>query len=221
MLSIIIPTLNAAQTLDVTLKALAEKAGDIIIADGGSTDGTVEMAESIGARTIVTAPNRGHQLAEGAKLARGEWFLFLHADTVLSDGWHGAARAFMLAPKSRARAAAYRLRLDDPSEDARRIEALAHWRARVLGLPYGDQGLLISRSLYDHLGGFKPYPVMEDVDMVRRVGRAFITIMGVNAVTSADKYRSDGWWARPLSNLGLLSLFFLGVPPEILAEKYK
>lgn len=221
MLSIVIPTLNAAPTLEAALAPLSGKGVDIVVADGGSTDGTAELAVTLGARAISSPPGRGVQLAAGAEVARGDWLLFLHADTVLADGWLGAARAFMVAPDSRTRAAAFTLRLDDPSPAARRVERLANWRARALGLPYGDQGLLIGRSLYGHLGGYRPMPLMEDVDMVRRVGRRFVTVLGVAATTSADRYRRDGWWARPARNLGCLALYFLGVPPEKLAEMYE
>lgn len=221
MLSIVIPTLNAAVTLEATLRPLSDRVRDIVVADGGSTDGTVERAAALGARIVPAPPGRGRQLAAGAQAATGDWLLFVHADTVLSDGWLGAARAFMVRPDARAGAAAYRLRLDDPSPQARRVEALANWRARVLGVPYGDQGLLISRSLYDRLGGYKPIALMEDVDFIRRIGRPFISVLGIDAVTSADRYRRDGWWARPLRNLGCLALFELGVPPDILRGLYE
>lgn len=221
MLSIVIPTLNAIQTLDATVAPLVDKGGELVVVDGGSSDGTVERATILGARVISSPPGRGIQLAAGAEAATGEWLLFLHADTVLADGWLGAARTFMVSPSARTRAAAFRLRFDDPSPQARRVETLANWRADTLGLPYGDQGLLISRTLYDHLGGYKPLVLMEDVEFIGRVGRSFITIMGVDAVTSADRYRRDGWWIRPLKNLACLGLYYLGIPPESLRNLYQ
>lgn len=221
VLSVVIPTLNAASTLDAALAPFAGRVRDIVVADGGSSDGTAEKVAALGARVIQAPRGRGSQLAAGAHAATGEWLLFVHADTVLADGWLGAARAFMIRPDARAGAAAYQLRLDDPSPQARRVERLANWRARVLGVPYGDQGLLISRALYQRLGGYKEIPLMEDVDLVRRIGRSFVSVLGVDAVTSADRYRRDGWWARPLRNLGCLALFELGVPPGVLRGLYE
>ena len=220
MLSIVIPTLNAAATLAPALQAVSRANADIVVCDGGSTDGTVELAESLGARTLSCPPGRGRQLNAGAAAARGDWLLFLHADTVLAPGWLGAARVFMVTPGARVRAAAFTLRFDDATPEARRVESWANWRARFLGLPYGDQGLLISRSLFNHLGGYKPLALMEDVDMVKRVGRSFINVLAIEAVTSAERYQRDGWWARPLRNLTCLALYHLGVSPEKLVDIY-
>jgi len=126
----------------------------------------------------------------------------------------------MAQPGAAERAAVFRLRLDDAAPAARRIEKLAAWRSRRLGLPYGDQGLLIARRLYDQLGGYRPLPLMEDVDLVRRLGRRRLAALGSAAVTSAARYRRDGWWLRPLRNLALLALYYLGLPPRWLARLY-
>ena len=103
---------------------------------------------------------------------------------------------------------------------ARRIERWAAWRCRALALPYGDQGLLISRAHYGRLGGFHPLPLMEDVDLVRRIDRNDLVPLEADAITSADRYRRDGWWLRPLRNLTCLSLYFAGVPPRTLRRLY-
>src|SRR6185295_5190716 len=138
---------------------------------------------------------RGVQLAAGAAAARGDWLLFLHADTALAPGWREAASRHMAAGPCRA--GHFRLALDDEHPAARRIERLARWRCRLLALPYGDQGLLIARALLDEAGGFRPLPLMEDVDLVRRLGRARLAALDADALTSAQRYRRDGWWARP------------------------
>ncbi|MGF1608887.1 MAG: glycosyl transferase family 2, partial [Kiloniellales bacterium] len=126
---------------------------------------------------------------------------------------------------NRERAAAFRLALDDPDPRARRIERLANWRARRLGLSYGDQGLFIARAFYDSLGGFRPLPLMEDVDLVRRIGRGRMAQLDCDLLTSAARYRQGGWWGgwwgRPLRNLSLLSAYFLGVPPAVLQRYYE
>jgi rSAM/selenodomain-associated transferase 2 len=224
-LSVVIPALDAATTLPATLAAL-ESARDggglleVLVVDGGSHDATAELAAGWGARVLVAPRGRGPQLSAGGAAAAGEWLLFLHADTRLAPGWAAAARAFMARPGSGDRAAAFRLALDDADPRARRIERLANWRGRALGLPYGDQGLLIARAFYWNLGGYRPLPLMEDVDLARRIGRRRIVLLDARAMTSAARYRRDGWWLRPLRNLALLGLYYLGAPPGWLKRLY-
>ncbi|EKV32605.1 Glycosyl transferase, group 2 family protein [Caenispirillum salinarum AK4] len=216
-LSVIIPTLNAAATLPATLVPLAEAgaAVEVIVADGGSTDGTPDLAP----RPVSAPRGRGSQLAAGAAAARGAWLLFLHADTRLAPGWWAEVQAHMRHRPQMA--AAFRFALEDPAPQARRIERLVAWRCRRMGLPYGDQGLLIPRGLYDAVGGFRPLPLMEDVDLVRRLGRKRIALLKTAAVTSAVRYRRDGWTARPARNLTCLALWWLGVPAARVAALYR
>ncbi len=225
MLSIVIPTLNAGRTLTATLAALAEARGaglvhEVVVSDGGSTDNTLAIAARASARPVVGSRGRGIQLAAGAAAAQGTWLLFLHADTRLAPGWTASVAAFC-GSKESGRAAYFRLVLDDPRFAARRVETLARLRCAALALPYGDQGLLIARSTYDAVGGFRPMVLMEDVDMARRLGRARLVALDHAAVTSAERYRRDGWWARPLRNLTCLMLYFLGVPPARLVRLYR
>ena len=217
-LSVLIPTHNCAGLLSPAFRALAE-AGPLerIVADGGSTDGTQAMACALGARVIAAPRGRGCQLAAGAAAATGDWLLVLHADTCLAPGWSVAARAAMADP---GRACFFRFTLDDPSPQARRLERMVAWRCRVLGLPYGDQALLIARSLYDAVGGYRPLPLMEDVDLVRRLGRRRLAPLPIAAVTSAARWRRDGWMRRSARNLFCLSLWFLGVPPRVIKGIY-
>ncbi len=224
MLSIVIPTLDAARTLGATLASLAEAkaaglAHEIIVSDGGSTDGTLAIARQGKARTVAGAKGRGAQLALGAEAAAGAWLMFLHADTRLAPSWTAPVERFCRADSSKA--AYFRLVLDDAGGAARRIEALTRWRCTALALPYGDQGMLMSRKTYDAVGGFRLMPLMEDVDMARRLGRARLVALDHAAITSAERYRRDGWWTRPLRNLTCLSLYFLGVPPVRLARFYR
>ena len=222
MLSIVIPAYQAEARIGETLAALDAGAApaEIIVVDGGSTYSTRAVAAMRGATVIEAPRGRGVQLAAGARAASGAWLLFLHADTVLGLGWRQAVESFIADPANRERAAVFRFALDDPSPPARRIERFAAWRGRALKLPYGDQGLLIARAFYDALGGFKPIPLMEDVDLVRRIGGRRIDVLDVPAVTSAERYRRGGFVARPLRNLACLSLYFLGVPPRVLARLY-
>jgi len=223
VLSIVIPTLNEAARIGSRLGELqaAEIAGEIIVADGGSADATVDMAAEMGARTVVGPPGRGAQLAAGAELARGNWLMFLHADTHPGPGWATVVKRFMAEPANRFRAGYFRYALDDPAPAARRLEKLVHWRCRFLGLPYGDQGLLINTDYYERLGGFPAIPLMEDVALVRRIPRHRLQELPAIAVTSADKYRREGYLMRPARNVLCLSLYFLGFPPGYLKTLYR
>ena len=222
MLSLVIPTLDAAEPLARSLAALASELSgiEIVVADGGSFDGTTAIAAAAGAKVLKAPKGRGPQLRAGAEAASGEWLLFLHADTRLAPGWLTVAETFMAAPGNAQRAAVFRLTLDDGDPRARRIEKGAAWRGRVLGLAYGDQGVLISRRFYWALGGHPAIPLMEDVALIRRIGRKRLAILDHAAITSAARYRRDGWLLRPARNVALVTLYFLGVPPRMLARLY-
>jgi rSAM/selenodomain-associated transferase 2 len=223
MLSVVIPTWNAAASLPAVLASLAEGGSlisEIIVSDGGSTDDTVDLVRAQAATVVSAARGRGAQLRAGAASARGAWLLFLHADTVLSPGWAASVRAFCASEPNADRAAYFRFALDDASRPARRLESLVAWRCRVLGLPYGDQGLLIGARLYRALGGFAPLPLMEDVDLARRLGRRRLVALQAKAVTSASRYRRDGYWRRSARNLLCLGLYFAGLRPERIAKLY-
>jgi rSAM/selenodomain-associated transferase 2 len=224
-LTVVVPALDAAEVLPAALAALAEGRSrgllcDVIVVDGGSRDATAAFAASAGARVVTAPRGRGAQLAVGAAAAMSAWLLFLHADTVLAPGWADAVAAFIAAPANENRAGYLRFRLDDRSAAARRMEALVGWRCRALALPYGDQGLLIAATLYRAVGGFRALPLMEDVEFVRRLGRRRLTALAADAVTSAGRYRRDGYIFRPLRNLGCLTLYFLGLPPRFILRLY-
>jgi rSAM/selenodomain-associated transferase 2 len=220
--SVVIPTLNAAEALPSLLNTLssAPPLREIIIADGGSVDQTIALAKAAKARVVAAPRGRGSQLAAGGAVAAGGWLLFLHADCRPAPGWPAAVAAFLEAPSAQGRAGYFDFALDDTASAARRLERIVAWRCRVLALPYGDQGLLISRSLYDAVGGFTRLPLMEDVDLVRRLSRRRLSRIGVCCVASARRYRRDGYWRRPLRNLFCLSLYFAGMPPERIARLY-
>lgn len=219
-LSVVIPTLNAETGLIRSLPALAEglSAGlirELLISDGGSDDATLAIADEAGADIVTGPPSRGGQLRRGAEAARGEWLLFLHADTVLPPGWAD----LVLAHLETGRPAYFRLRFDRSGVGAFWVAGWANLRARLFHLPYGDQGLLISREVYDQAGGYPDIPLMEDVAMARKLGRQLVALPAT-VTTSADRYTRDGWCRRGVRNMSLLLRYLTGTDPERLARRY-
>lgn len=228
MITVVIPTLNAETGLSATLTALVPAVveglvREVVVVDGGSSDRTLLIADQAGVEVVKSSAGRGQQLAAGALRARFPWLLFLHADTVLEPGWEREAAAFVERVDSGARdpaAAAFSFALDDMGFAPRCVEFFVGLRCALLRLPYGDQGLLISRQLYGEIGGYKPMPLMEDVDMVRRLKRRQIILLRPRAVTSAQRYRRDGYVRRVLRNQLCLLLYLLRVPVERIARLY-
>jgi rSAM/selenodomain-associated transferase 2 len=218
LLSAVIPTLNAAARLPGTLAALREGVDEIVICDGGSGDGTMELAAALGARVVTAARGRGRQLAAGVAAARGDWLLLVHADTRLGFGWRAATRRLMAGGAGRA--GYFRFALDSAHPRARRLERLVAWRSRRLGLPYGDQGLLIPRALLEAVGGIRPLALMEDVDLVRRLGARRLAALDAPAFTSAERWEREGWRRRSARNLLCLAMYLCGVPTRLIARVY-
>ena len=216
-ISVVIPSLNAAAALPACLAALVEglQAGlirEVILSDGGSADGTPQLAEGWGGEVISGAPSRGGQLRRGCDAARGEWVLVLHADTVLAPGWTDAVQGHM----ARGTGAAG---FDQRGPAPRLVAGWANLRS-ACGLPYGDQGLLLPRALYDAVGGYPDQPLMEDVALARALRGRLARLEG-NAVTSAEKYRRQGWLRRGGRNLWTLMRYIMGASPDALAESYR
>jgi len=217
--AVIIPVLNAARTLGATL-ASARTMGELIVCDGGSSDDSVAAAEAASARVVHGARGRGVQLAAGAAASTRPWMLFLHADTPLDDDCRRAVADHIALPGAASHAGFFKLRFDDDAWQARALERAVALRVRLFALPYGDQGLLIHRSLYDAIGGFKPLPLMEDVDIVRRLGRRRIARLPAAVVTSAEKWRRRGWVRHSAGNLMCLGLYLAGMSAERVARLY-
>jgi glycosyltransferase involved in cell wall biosynthesis len=216
MISVVIPALNAEHTLAATLTSLVPSAIDgvvkqVVVVDGGSSDNTVAVADLAGADIVTSAPGRF------------PWLLFLHADTVLEDGWERSATAFMrrVDRGERAPAAgAFTFRLDAKGIAPRLLERLVHLRCKISRLPYGDQGLLIPRQLFDAVGGYKDLPIMEDVDLARRLGRRRLAMLEATAVTSAERYERDGYLMRSMRNQVCHALYGAGLPVSMVARIY-
>lgn len=195
---------------------------EVLIVDGGSDDDTPALARQLGARIINAERGRGMQLRAGGRAATGDWLLFLHADTILAGDWPGAVVRFAADPANRYRAAYCRLGFDDDRPAHRLIAAAANLRGRLLGLPYGDQGLLIHRDYYRTIGEYPALPLMEDVALVRRIGRRNLTrLPGVTAITSAGRYRRYGAIKRVVRNWICLGAYVIGVSPDRIAGFYR
>ena len=230
MLSVIIPTRNAASGLADCLASLNSEGKnglihEILIVDGGSTDATESIAANSAAKLIRSEPGRARQMHAGALQAEGDWLLFLHADVILESGWEKEARDLLARHRRDAQrdvqcAAAFRFALRHASYKARLLEHLVAWRCRWLGLAYGDQGLLLPRSFYFALGGFAMLEFMEDVEMMRRIGRRRLILLHSKAQSDAQRYQNDGFLARCTRNGMLVVLYLLGVPAGRLAAFY-
>ena len=223
-LSVIVPTLNAAPALPGLLHALMEgvEAGlirDLIVSDGGSTDATREIAEAAGATWIAGAPGRGGQLARGARAAQGDWLMFVHADSWPEPGWTEPLAAHMLTNPDRA--AAFRLAFRARGLGARRTAGWANLRTRAFGLPYGDQGLVLRRDLYEAVGGYPDQPLMEDVAIARALGRRRIALLPATITTDAARYQERGWTRQGAQNLWRLARYLMGADPARLARGYR
>ena len=226
MLSIIIPTLNSAKELPATfaslMPALLEGAiNEVIIVDGGSTDDTVKMADEAGAKILTPeTKGRGPQLCAGAIAAKNQWMLFLHSDTELEEGWHVEATKFIKAENGiTPNAAAFKFSLKDKGLAPTILAKLVALRCALFSLPYGDQGLLISKQTYEASGGYPHFPIMEDTDIIRRLP-APVKILQSRAFTSAEKYKKEGYLKRSTRNLYCLAAYYRGLPPEKIYQIY-
>jgi len=210
-LSVVIPTLNEAARIGPSIRAVLRPGVEVIVADGGSTDGTREMASASGARVIDAPPGRGPQLNAGAAHAGEPFLLFLHADTLLPPDYTDAVRRVLMDPG--VAVGAFRLRVDRPGLLMRLVETGIRIRCALFRMPYGDQALFLRAESFRRLGGFAEISLMEDVDLVRRAGAiGSIRIAPEAVVTSGRRWDSAGVLRMTLINLSCLLGFRLGIP---------
>ncbi|MBI4723901.1 MAG: glycosyltransferase [Rhodomicrobium sp.] len=188
MISVVVPTLNAAQRLPATFQSIFDAAIDglvseVIVSDCGSTDATLKIAEAAGATAV--AAGRGQQLLAGAQAARKPWLLFLQAGAAMESGWEDEVRRFIAQGETGA--ATFRFRMAGKGIRARLLEAFVALQPWAFRLPYGGQGLLISRELLDAIGGFASMPPMDGNGLVRRLGRRRVSILRAAVVASAGR----------------------------------
>ena len=222
-LSIVIPTLNEEGALPRLLSDLAslQVAHEVIVADGGSTDATVTEARAAGARALRAEGGRGAQLRAGAQIAAAPVLAFLHADARL--GAAAVARLEALAVDPPPYPCAFGFRIDSSRRIYRLLEPGTNWRARFLGLPYGDQGLVIRGDEYWAAGGHPDQPLMEDVALARALARRGkkIHLLAETLAVSPRRWERDGPLRRTVSNLTLLVRYLLGASPAGLAARYR
>ena len=219
-ISVIIPALNEAGRIGATLERLKDNdAVEVIVVDGGSHDDTQAIARSAGAHVCETSGGRAAQMNLGSAKARSGVLLFLHADTLLPEDFETLALDCL--SKRGTVAGAFKFATDDPAVAMRFMAAAVNLRARWLNLPYGDQGIFLRKELFRELGGYRALPIMEDYEFVRRLARrGGVTIVPVQAVTSARRWRRIGPWRTMLLNQVVIVLYYLGFPPERIAAFY-
>lgn len=221
LLSVVIPTLDEAAALAKTLASARRADGvEIIVADGGSRDATREIAARAGVRVLLVDGGRAAQQNAGAAAARGRHLLFLHADTLLPDGYAESIRRALERPA--AVAGAFRFRTDGPGAALRVVEWGANLRSSLFQRPYGDQGLFMEKRVFDEIGGFPALPIMEDYELVRRLRRrGSVATLDAAAITSARRWQRLGAVRTTLRNLAMTAGFRAGLSPERLARFYR
>jgi rSAM/selenodomain-associated transferase 2 len=216
-LSVVIPALNEEAAIHLAI-ASAQRAGsvEVIVADGGSGDRTVAIAQAQGAVVVSSPRGRARQMNAGAAVARGAILLFLHADTLLPDGYDAMVRETLARPGTAA--GAFRLGIAGASRSFRLIETLVQWRSTVFQLPFGDQALFTTAEAFRVVGGVPEIPIMEDVELVRRLRkRGSIRIASAAVQTSARRWVECGVWRMTLLNQLCLAAHRAGVSPERIA----
>lgn len=221
-LSIIIPVLNESQGIEATLRALAplqQRGVELVVVDGGSEDDTRSLARAH-ARVVLSGPRgRARQMNEGAAHARGDVLMFLHADTQLPPDADGLVLRAMATGATWGR---FDVRISGSARMLRVIAALMNVRSRWSGIATGDQALFVRRAAFERLGGFPDQPLMEDVELSKRLCREQRpTCLRAKVVTSGRRWESRGVWRTIFLMWHLRWRYWRGEAPERLAEAYR
>ncbi|MEA5598926.1 TIGR04283 family arsenosugar biosynthesis glycosyltransferase [Rivularia sp. UHCC 0363] len=220
-ISIIIPALNESKNIKATLASTQISTNtEIIVVDGGSQDNTVDIAQSAGVKVITGYQNRACQMNAGAMNATGDILLFLHADTVLPANFDAMIRTAIQQPL--AVAGAFSLRINAPQIGLRLVEWGVKLRSKWLQMPYGDQGIFITKKVFDSIGGFPALPIMEDFELIRNLKRlGKITLIPVPVITSPRRWLKKGVLQTTLINQIVIIAYFLGISPQRIRSWYR
>ncbi|MBS1871638.1 MAG: TIGR04283 family arsenosugar biosynthesis glycosyltransferase [Acidobacteria bacterium] len=219
--SIVVPALNEEAVIERCLSALAgaEGAKEIVVVDGGSTDRTVERARRLADRVLTAPRGRGSQMQAGALAASGDVLWFVHADAIARAD---SLRAIETALSDDGVVAGnFRLEFDGPGRSARQLTAIYPW-LRLLGLSYGDAGIFVRREAYEAAGGFRPYPLFEDLDLIRRLKRrGRFAHLDCTLAASSRRFEHRNFGVVWANWIALQVLFWAGVSPYVLARWYR
>lgn len=218
-MAVLIPAVDEAANLRRLLPSLVGSVDEVIVCDGGSGDGSPELARRLGARVVTAPPGRGVQLNRAAEAASSDVLLFLHADTRLPpDGIEAVRRAVA----GGARAGGFLVRFDSRRAIYRLGGHLMSLRTRLTRAPLGDQAQFVERRTFQEAGGFRDWPILEDLDLVRRLKRRTrIAVLPLRVETSARRFEAGGPARTVARNWLIWGLYFLGVSPHRLAGLYR
>ena len=218
-IAVVVPTLDEASAIAGCLESARAVADQLIVSDGGSRDDTVEIARCLGATVVCGSPGRGRQLNRGAESASADCLLFLHADSRLPDG---ARDALTEALAGGAIGGGFQVAFDAAGGLPRLGSRLVNLRSRLTRCPLGDQGQFCRRSAFEELGGFREWPILEDLDFIRRLKRrGRIALLSPPVATSYRRYQRRGIARNIATNWLIWALHFLGASPERLAALYR
>tara|TARA_B100000676_G_scaffold199370_1_gene195898 strand:- start:193 stop:858 length:666 start_codon:yes stop_codon:yes gene_type:complete len=219
-ISIIVPTLNEAKCLEETLTYIQQLSPhEVIVSDGGSEDGTLEIAAKF-TENIITGPaGRSLQMNAGARIATGDIFLFLHADSRIESASFEKMSHFM--ENSEEIGGAFSLCIVSDKWSLRLINRLANLRSKYLGMAYGDQAFFVKNLIFQKMNGFAKLPICEDIDFFKRLRNLGpVILLNEKALTSPRRWNKEGIWFTTIKNILIATLFELGFPPRILTKWY-
>lgn len=220
-LSIVLPVLDEAATIAAQLAALQPlraEGVELVVVDGGSGDGTPELARPCADQVIASAQGRAVQMNAGARASRGAWLLFLHADTRLPPD---AGRLIARAVAGGARWGRFDVRIDGAHPLLRLVERLMNWRSRLTGIATGDQAIFVRREDFEALGGYREQPLMEDIALSTALKRlAPPACLRARVVTSGRRWEKHGVLRTILLMWRLRAAYRFGADPQALAIRY-
>lgn len=220
-ISVVIPTLNEARQLFATIQSVRNGSRpEIIVTDGGSTDNTLEVAASMGARIIKSRPPKSFQLNAGAIQAKGDVLLFLHADTTLPRNYHDMIIQCLEEPSIGC--GAFELGIGSPALKIRMVENMANFRSRTLKQPYGDQAIFVPSRIFFKVGGFPRIPIMEDYEFIRRIRKNWkVATLPARVTTSPRRWNNLGVIRTTIINQLIIAAYHAGVPAGLIARIYQ